>query len=145
MADKKSILSELSDALADAVERASAATVTVKARRRLAASGVAGSADAVVTANHVVERDEDIKVVLPDGKELGATLAGRDHGSDLAVLRVTGGGLTAAERAPQDSAKVGHMVLAVGRPSEEGVMASSGVISAVGGPWRSWRGAQVEG
>lgn len=146
MANKQSILSELSDALAAAVEKAAASTVTVKARRRIPATGIAWTADgSILTASHVVERDEDIKVVLPDGKEVAATLAGRDQGSDLAVLKVTASGLAAAERAPDNSARVGHMVLAVGRPSNEGVMASSGVISAIGGPWRTFAGNQVEG
>jgi S1-C subfamily serine protease len=95
----------------------------------------------VVTASHVVERDGDITVGLGDGKEAKATLAGRDPGSDLAVLRVEGG--TPAEKAPDKDARVGNLVLALGRPSG-GIMASSGVISSVGGPWRSWFGRQLE-
>ncbi len=140
------VLTQLSDALADAVERAGASTVSVIARRRLPASGVVWSADGViVTSDHVIERDEDIKIGLPGGGEAKATIAGRDPGSDLAVLRVTGATLTVAERAPENSARVGHMVLAVGRPSPEGPMASSGVIGGIGGPWRTGRGGHVEG
>ncbi|MEX2238284.1 MAG: trypsin-like peptidase domain-containing protein [Dehalococcoidia bacterium] len=139
------VLTELSNALANAVEKAAESIVTVKARRRLPGSGVAWAADVIVTANHIVERDEDITMGLPDGTEKTATLVGRDQGSDLAVLRLAGGSLTPAERAPDGSARVGHMVLAVGRPSSDGPTASSGVISVVGGPWRSFAGAQVEG
>jgi S1-C subfamily serine protease len=139
------VLRELSSALANAVEKAAASTVTVSARRRLAATGIAWGADGVIlTANHVVERDEDVRVGLPDGGEVPAKLVGRDPGSDLAVLKLTSGELAAAERAPADSAKVGHMVLAIGRPSSEGPMASGGVISAIGGPWRTFTGGQVE-
>lgn len=145
MANDNNILSELSEALASAVEQGAASTVTVKARRRLPASGVAWADGAILTANHVVERDEDISIVLPDGKEVSASIAGRDPGSDLAVLKVEGARLALAERAPEDSARVGHMVLAIGRPSSEGPMASSGVISAIGGPWRTYAGGQVSG
>jgi S1-C subfamily serine protease len=116
----------------------------VSARRRFPASGIAWSDSAVLTADHVVERDE-IEVVLPDGKKLSATVAGRDPGSDVAVLKVAEGSLTPALRAPAGSAKVGSLVLAVGRPNSEGPMASLGVVGAVGGPWRTFRGTEVEG
>jgi S1-C subfamily serine protease len=135
-------LQELSDALAAAVERASAYTVRVNARRRMPASGVAWADGVILTADHVLERDEDITVTLADGKSVNATIAGRDPGSDLAVLRAQTG-LQPAPRAV--SARVGHLVLAVGRPSDSGLTAAMGVISAVGGPWQSGRGATVEG
>ncbi len=135
-------LVQLSDGLADAVARAGESTVRVSARRRFPASGIAWSADIVVTADHVIEDEDNIRIGLPNGNETTATLAGRDPGTDLAVLRVAGGGLTPIERA--DPVRPGHLVLAVGRPSSE-PMASFGVVSAVGGPWRSFRGVQVEG
>ncbi|MCK9520541.1 MAG: S1C family serine protease [Dehalococcoidia bacterium] len=136
-------LVQLSDGLADAVAKAGASTVLVAARRRIPASGVAWSADVVVTADHVIEDDENIVIGLPDGREAKATLAGRDPGSDLAVLRVEGGGLAPAERA--HVVRPGHLVLAVGRPGRGEPMASFGVVSTVGGPWRTFRGGQVEG
>ena len=137
-----SVLHELSEALAAAVERASAYTVRVNARRRLPASGIVWADGVVLTADHVIERDEDITVGLPDGKEVAATIAGRDPGSDLAVLRAQTG-LSAAPRA--NGAKVGHLVLAVGRPGTSGLTAAMGVISSVGGPWRTGRGGTVDG
>jgi S1-C subfamily serine protease len=138
------VLSQVSDGLAAAVETVAASTVVVSARRRFPASGIAWTADAVLTADHVIERDE-IEVVLPDGRKLVATVAGRDPGSDVAVLKVAEGSLTPALRAPAGSAKVGSLVLAVGRPNSEGPMASLGVVGAIGGPWRTFRGTEVEG
>jgi S1-C subfamily serine protease len=138
MAESRSALTQLSDAFADAVEKAARSTVTVKARRRFPASGIIWSDGVVVTSSHVVERDHDIKVVLGEGGEKEATLAGRDPGSDLAVLRVEGA-KPAAVRASDGDIKVGHMVLAIGRPGDD-PMASSGVVSTVGGPWRSMLG-----
>ncbi len=138
-------LSELSAALADAVERAAASTVLVSARRRFPATGIAWSADGViVTADHVLERDDRVEVVLPSGERLAATIAGRDPGSDVAALRVSAA-LTPAEVAPAGEARVGSLVLALGRPTTDGPMASFGVISAIGGPWRTFRGTEVEG
>ena len=138
------VLAELSDALAAGVERAAGYTVVVNARRRIGATGVAWRSDGIVaTASHVVERDERIGVVLPDGRETEAELAGRDPGSDLAVLRVDASGLETAPSAEQ--ARVGHVVLAIGRPAPGDPMASLGVVSAMGGPWRTFRGGTVEG
>jgi S1-C subfamily serine protease len=137
-------LIEFSDGLAAAVEKAGASTVAVYARRRIPASGVAWSPGVVVTADHVVEQDEGIEVGLPDGKRVAASLAGRDPGSDLAVLRLDGSGLAGMEPAPAPSARPGSIALAVARPGE-GLMASLGVVSVVGGPWRTFRGQQVDG
>lgn len=142
MADT-TILSELSDQLAAAVEHAALSTVLVSARRRIPASGIAWDATTVLTADHVIEQDEGIVVVGPDGASRDATVAGRDPGSDLAILRVSGAALTPAERAPDDSYHVGSLALAVGRPSEEGPMASFGIVSAINGPWRTRRGHRL--
>ncbi|HEY9284199.1 MAG TPA: trypsin-like peptidase domain-containing protein, partial [Pyrinomonadaceae bacterium] len=109
----------LSRELAEAVERVSPAVVAVDARPRVRTSGVIWRAGVVVSTNHTVRRDEDITVTLHDGRELKATLAGRDPFTDLAVLRYGGGESpdesAAAARGDAASLKVGHLVLAVGR------------------------------
>lgn len=143
MANESNPLVALSDAMADAVSKAGAATVTVNARRRMPASGIGYASDLVLTADHVVERDEDIRVILPDGTEIGASVAGRDSGSDLALLRLGQAGVAVAEKAPQD-ARVGQIVLALGRPSQAGIESSLGVVSAVSGPVRTGRGGLLE-
>jgi S1-C subfamily serine protease len=80
---------------------------------------------------------------LADGTSAPAAIAGRDPGNDLAVLRLENAHLTPANKAEQE-AKVGQMVIALGRPSQEGVEASLGIISAIGGPARTWRGGMLE-
>jgi len=80
---------DFSNDLAVAVEKGSESTVVVDARKRYPASGIAFAEDLVLTADHVVKRDDDIKIGLADGKSLSAILAGRDPGSDLAVLRLS--------------------------------------------------------
>ena len=140
-----SMLAQLSDDLAAAVERAGVGIATVNARRRLPATGIVWSEDGlIVTANHVVERDEEITVGLADGRELPATLVGRDPGTDLALLQVQANDLTVAPRS-NTAAKIGHFVLALGRPGPSGPMASFGVVSVVGGAWRTPRGGTIEG
>ena len=137
-------LEQASNALADAVARAAVHTVRVNARRRVPASGIAWGDGLIVTTDHVIEQEEEITVGLPDGREVGATLVGRDPGSDLAVLRVAEGGPAAPEAAPDGSVRVGNLALALGRPGS-GVQASLGAVSAVGGAWRGRGGAEVEG
>ena len=140
MTNEANTLGQLSDGLAAAVERAAAWTVTVNGRRRMPASGVAWlDGGLIVTADHVLERDEELSVGLPDDREVAAELVGRDPRSGLAVLRLEEGGPPAAERAPGDSSKIGQLVLAVGRPWAGGPQASLGVVSAVGSPRRRGR------
>jgi S1-C subfamily serine protease len=135
-------LGEFSSGLVAAVEKAGASTILVDARKRYPASGIAFADDLVLTADHVVTREDDIKVLLPDGKSLSATIAGRDPGSDLAVLRIAEKALTPAKTS--DSIKVGQLVLALGRPNSAGMQASWGIVTAISGPTRTHRGGMLD-
>lgn len=135
-------LTEFSNGLTAAVENAGAGTVTVDARKRYPASGIAYAEDLVLTADHVVTREEDIKVFLPDGKSLAATIAGRDPGSDLAVLRLAEKALTVAKTS--EDVKVGQLVLALGRPNADGIQASWGIVTSISGPTRTFRGGMLD-
>ncbi len=132
------VLVDLSNALAAAAEKGGQSTVLVNARRRMPASGIAFAADLILTADHAVERDEDISVLLADGSEIAAKVAGRDPGTDLAVLKLEKAAAIPAETA--QPARVGQIALALGRPSSDGIEASLGAISAISGPVRTPRG-----
>ena len=124
-------LAALSAELAGVVARVGPSVVRVDDGSRLTATGIVWAADGVVlTTSHGVERDEDLAVVLADGTRLAATVAGRDPETDLAVLRVTGSGLTPVIQANPDAVQVGQIVLALGRPGESGLQATLGIISA---------------
>ena len=86
-APSSSALRTLSDDLAGAVERAARSIVAIHARPRIPASGVYWRDGIVVAASHTVRKDQDIAVTLPDGTRTQAQLAGRDGGTDLAILR----------------------------------------------------------
>ena len=135
-------LTDFSNGLTAAVEKAGASTVTVDARKRYPASGIAYSEDLVLTADHVVTREENLKVILPDGRSLGATIAGRDPGSDLALLRLAEKALSPAKTS--DDVKVGQLVLALGRPGSEGMQASWGIVTSINGPARTFRGGMLD-
>jgi S1-C subfamily serine protease len=135
-------LTEFSNGLTAAVEKAGGSTVLVDARKRYPASGIAYTEDLVLTADHVVTREDDIKVLLPDGRSLPASIAGRDPGSDLAILRVSEKGLMPAPVSQE--AKVGQLVLALGRPDSAGMQASWGIVTAISGPARTARGGMLD-
>lgn len=137
------LLSAFSNQMADAVERVGAALALVNGRPRHPASGLVVAPDLVLTADHVIEREDDLTIQAADGRTLAAQFVGRDPATDLALLRVADLAIEPAVAA-DGPARVGQIVLAVGRPSSGGPMASIGIVSAVGGPLRTGRGGVLE-
>jgi len=144
VADSRSHIAALSEQLADAVASAGASLVAVHARPRLPSTGIHWNDDVVVTTEGTIRQDEDITVTLPDGKRIPATLAGRDRGTDLAVLRIPTGSLPVAQLGDPATLRAGNLVLALARLDEGGARAAFGAVSATGGKWRSWKGGQID-
>jgi S1-C subfamily serine protease len=137
------VLESLSNDLAGAVERAGQSVVAIHARRRIPASGIHWRPGVVVAAHHTIQREDDITISLADGTTVPATLAGRDPTTDLAVLKVNEAKVPVASLAGDAGIRVGALVLALGRPGHA-VTASLGVISTVGGEWRTWHGGTID-
>ena len=137
-------LNNLSNELAGMVQALSSYVVSVRARRHYPSSGLRWSSDLVVTAAHTIQRDEDISVTGADGRTVDAQFVGRDRGTDLAVLRVEAAGPLRAEVSPADNVKAGELALVLGRSPDSGVNASLGIISAISGAWRTWRGGNLD-
>jgi S1-C subfamily serine protease len=135
-------LAALSNELAAAVERAGKSVAAVHARPRFSSSGVFWKPGVIVTAEHAIRREDEITVTLPDGKNAPAALVGSDPGTDLAVLKVDfeGAPVQAATSAPVP----GNLALAIGRSEDSGVNATMGIVSAVSGSWRTWRGGRLD-
>jgi serine protease DegQ len=127
-------LLEISRAAADAVARGASFTVRVDARSHYAVSGVAFDARHVLALDHTVERDEDIRIMLPDRSVCAATVRGRDPRSNL-VLLATAAELPVSAAPGADSPRLGSLVFVLGRPDDQ-AEAVSGIVSAVGGPIR---------
>ena len=87
----------------------------------------------IFTNNHVVEGGQQIKVVLPDGREFDARLIGRDPQSDIAVIKIDGQNLPVARLGDSDKLRVGEWVVAIGNALglEGGPTVTAGVVSAV--------------
>lgn len=137
-------LVSFSNSLAAAVERAARAVAAVEGRSRFPSSGIHLRREVIVTADHTVRRDEDLRVTLPNGKTVEAQLAGRDPSTDLAVLKVPGLEAPAAQFREEANLRAGDVVLAVGRSPEHGPTAALGLVSAASGAWRTWRGGSIE-
>ena len=134
-------LASVSDQLADAVERIGASVVQVQGHRR-PASGVVYAADAVVTTARAIGREEHPRVRTPDGRQLQAEIAGWDPATHLAVLRVAELAVPPAE-VSDTPPRAGHLALAVGRSWSNGLTASLGVVSIIGGPLPTGRGLAI--
>ena len=88
----------------------------------------------LVTNNHVVSEGSDFTVVTNDGKEFDAKLVGTDPRTDLAVLKVDGGGnkFTYVDFADDSKVRIGDWVVAVGNPFGLGGTVTAGIVSARG-------------
>src|SRR3546814_379143 len=87
----------------------------------------------VVTNNHVVEKADEITVVLADRREFPAKLMLADPKTDLAVLKIDGGDepLPAVAMRDSDDLEVGDLVLAIGNPFGVGQTVTMGIVSAL--------------
>jgi S1-C subfamily serine protease len=137
-------IASLSNELAKLVEEFQSDVVAVHARPRFPSSGVHWRPGLIVTADHTIRREEDVQITIHDGKTVNATLAGRDAGTDLALLKVEGLGSPAARADEGEPPKVGELALVLGRSPDSGPNASFGIISALSGPWRTWRGGRLD-
>ena len=85
-------LAAFSDHISQLVERVAPCVVAVHGGRRWSASGMHWRSGVIVTAEEALDRDEDITLTLPGGREVKASLAGRDPTTDVAVLRFDSSG-----------------------------------------------------
>ena len=137
-------LAAFSNGIAALAEGAAPYVVAVNGRRRSHSSGVHWRQDLIVTAEHTLRRDEEITVTDRGGKPAEAALVGRDPGTDIALLRCSLPGVPAAPVETGSSPRVGEIALVVGRSPNSGHNASMGIISAVSGEWRTWRGGTLD-
>ena len=133
-----------SNDLASAVEKAGRGVVAIHGRPRVPSSGIHWRPGVVVGADHTIQRDEEITVSLSDGRSVHATLAGRDPGTDLAVLKLESADSPVVQIGDAATLRVGHVALSVGRSGGNDLGASLGVISALGDAWRTWRGGHID-
>jgi S1-C subfamily serine protease len=136
-------LIRLSADVAAVVKQVDPSVVAIYAGGRTVSSGVHWASGAIVTAEHALRRDEEIRLGLPDGKIVPAELIGRDPGTDLAVLKVDAASLPVVPRATLP-VEPGNAVLAIGRHRDIGVCAAMGIVSVAGTASNTWRGGRLD-
>ena len=96
-------------------------------------SGVIVSPDGyIITNNHVVEKGEEIKVTLFDGRTFKGKLVGADPKTDIAIIQIDAHELPTLSWGDSESLQVGEFVLAIGNPYSLSHTVTMGIISAVG-------------
>jgi len=137
---QSSQVQDLSAAFARLVGIAAPSIVAVKSAHSRA-SGFFWRPGLIVTADEALAEEGDFTVTLPGGESVAARLVGRDHTTDIAVLRVDRSDLPQFLLETQP-VPVGALALAVG--AEDGApTAALGVVSRSTGPWSSLRGGEV--
>jgi S1-C subfamily serine protease len=139
----QAVWSALSSQIAETIETVQDSIVTVHGGGRSTSSGVVWRPGIIVTVRHGLRRTDSLQVAH-QGEPFHAALAGSDAGTDLAVLRVETGTVKPAQTSAAAPARVGELVLSVGRSALGDVSASAGIIARLGSSWRTWRGGQMD-
>lgn len=144
MNGSKTELSALSHDIAELVQRTAQGVVAVRAAAYRNASGVSISEDLIALADPTLRREGNIPVQAADGTEGTGTLLGRDPSIHVAFLKVAG--LALKPLAPRDpnELKAGMLAAVVGLTTDAGPSASLGILGAVSGPRRTWRGGTLD-
>ncbi len=137
-------LIQLSEEISALIKEAEKSVLRIDGRRRFPATGIVWSEEGlVITANHVLRRDNKIQVGLSNGETVEANLLGRDRSTDIALLKIEKNDLSPIPRNLDNNLSVGNIVFALARPGES-VQATEGIISALGGTWRMHRRGQID-
>ena len=94
---------------------------------------IVNSSGLIVTSNHVIRGADEITIVLSDRREFPAKVVIKDDKTDLAVLRIDGGGekFSTLTLGDSDALEVGDLLLAIGNPFGFGQTVTSGIVSGL--------------
>lgn len=133
-------LSSLSSALADIVAHTAPSVVSVHSHRSRA-TGFVWKPGLIVTADEALADEGAVEIGLADGGTAAATIAGRDHTTDIALLRVDAAVAPVKLAATVPPLGALSVVVATNRETPS---AALGMVSASGKSWRSLRGGDID-
>ena len=133
-----------SQALIELVERTASGVVAVKAAPYRVVSGVIVDQDLIAVSDHSLKREGQIPVQTAHGTQAEATVLGRDPSLDVGFLKVESETLKPLTSADPAALKAGTLAAVVGLTIDAGPSASLGILGAVGGSRRTWRGGTLD-
>jgi len=136
-------LVDFSTELANTVERAGSSVIAIPEGGRVGVSGTAWREGIAITADHTIHGLDEVAIILPTGSEVKAAVAGRDYGTDIALLKLPES-VQVPTTADVSQLRPGEIVLSIGRRGQNGLAVAHGLIGEVGGSWRTSTGARVD-
>jgi S1-C subfamily serine protease len=137
------LLEQFSSGLADRIAAAAAFTVSIHTDKR-PTSGILWRPDVVVASEQALPEDASTLQVVHDGHTHDARLAGRDPGTNVAVLKLEAplaGSLPSSAAAPL---RVGDLTLLVGADTAGFATGRLGMVHALGDAWHSMAGGRID-
>ncbi|WP_426611119.1 S1C family serine protease [Bradyrhizobium sp. McL0616] len=133
-------LSSLSSALADVVARTAPSVISVHSHRSRA-TGFVWKSGLIVTADEALADEGEVGIGLADGRTVAATITGRDHTTDIALLRADTGIAPVKLATTVPALGTLSVVVATNRDTPS---ATLGMVSLSGKSWRSLRGGDID-
>ncbi|WP_426423548.1 S1C family serine protease [Bradyrhizobium genosp. A] len=133
-------LTSLSSALADVVASIAPSVVSVHSHRSRS-TGFVWKPGLIVTADEALADEGDVQIVLADGSTAAATIVGRDHTTDIALLRADTSIAPVKLAATVPALGTLSVVVATNRDTPS---AALGMVSVSAKSWRSLRGGEID-
>jgi S1-C subfamily serine protease len=142
MTDQSDPLTQFSNALAARAEAANGAVVAVRLDHGRHITGMLWRSGIVVVSEQSLPRTDDFEVVAAGGAVLKASTAGRDPGTNVAILRLAE--QVASPSISAGQARTGSVALAIGADGSGAASARLGLVNLAGAEWHSSRGGLID-
>lgn len=142
-APEPNLFAALSRAIANHVAAGAPCVAGIRSARDRTYSGILWRADVVVTSEQTLQKEQNVKVLLPGGKEAEAQIAGRDNGTNVAVLRLASPAAAALPKLSLAS-RAGGLALVLGWDGQAGAAARLAMIRSAGPAWHSLAGGKID-
>jgi S1-C subfamily serine protease len=136
------MIEQFSSSLADRIAAASPFVVSIRGGKRQT-SGILWRPDVVVASEQILPEDTTAFQVTRGGQTVAATLAGRDKGTNVAVLKLETG-LEGALPPAADPLRVGNLALVAGADATGNTTGRLAMVHALGDAWHSMAGGRID-
>src|SRR5881628_3212964 len=131
---------QFSKEISAVVDQVGKSVVAVDGRSGHTSSGIVWHNDSILTAAHAIRQETNIAVIFAPGRSAVARLAGRDRGTDIALLKLEQAlQMQPVQFGSTESLAVGEITAAIARTRRGNLVASAGIISGLMGEWQVGR------